>query len=166
MNGIVSKVALGVAGTGMAVAVAAVAVGPRVSDWYEDRHREQVSYASGSQAKADRRSVPSWLPDDASGVRYLMSTAGGDRLLRATLPDGRLPAGCTRDAVAGAPERARPVAPRLRAAWFPAEAADRPTGSCGHYRVSLAGDQLYAWQDGAAVQAALRAERQAATGGR
>ncbi|MFF4382850.1 hypothetical protein [Kitasatospora sp. NPDC001547] len=155
MKGIVSKVALGVAGTGMAVAVAAVAIGPRVSDWYDEHHQQQGSYETGTQAKADRRSMPTWLPDNASGVKYLMSTKGDDRLLHATLPEGRLPAGCT----VGLPGRsAHPVPESLKAGWFPENVAARASGTCGHYNVALTGNQLYAWQDGAAVQAALRAE--------
>ncbi|WP_395293582.1 hypothetical protein ACF9IK_08200 [Kitasatospora hibisci] len=153
-----SKVAVGVAGTGMAVAVATIAIGPRVSDWYDGRHQEQASYAKGSDAKADRRSMPSWLPDNATSVHYLMSTTGDDRLLSATLPDGRLPAGCT----VGTPARSvHPMPASLRAGWFPEGVAARTTGSCGHYSVTLTGSQLYAWQDGAAVQAALRTGHQA-----
>ncbi|MFE4512805.1 hypothetical protein ACFRMQ_01230 [Kitasatospora sp. NPDC056783] len=156
MKGIVSKVALGVAGTGMAVAVATVAIGPRVSDWYDGHHQEQASYQSGSQAKAERRSMPAWLPDNASGVQYLMSTRGDDRLLRATLPEGRLPVGCT----AGLPGKgAHPVPESLKAGWFPEGVASKATGTCGHYNVALTGNQLFAWQDGAALQAALRTER-------
>ncbi|MFF1905533.1 hypothetical protein [Kitasatospora sp. NPDC058218] len=155
MNGILSKVVLGVAGTGMAVAVAAVAVGPRVSEWYDGRHQEQATYATGSAAKADRHAVPSWLPDNASGVHYLMSTTGDDRLLRATLPDGRLPAGC----VTAQPGRGvHPVPATMKAGWFPEGVSSKISGSCGHYDVTLTGNQLYAWQDGAAVQAALRAQ--------
>ncbi|MBV6697251.1 hypothetical protein [Kitasatospora aureofaciens] len=158
MKGIVSKVALGVAGTGMAVAVAAVVIGPRVSEWYDGRHQEQASYATGSDAKADRRSIPTWLPDNAASVHYLMSTTGDDRLLRATLPEGRLPAGCT----TGLPgKRAHPVPESLKAGWFPEGVATKVSGTCGHYNVTLTGNQLFAWQDGAAVQAALRAERPA-----
>ncbi|MEV6977328.1 hypothetical protein [Kitasatospora sp. NPDC093806] len=154
MNGIVGKVVLGVAGTGMAVAVAAVAVGPRVADWYDGRHQEQSSYSSGGEAKADRRSMPTWLPDNASSVRYLMSTTGDDRLLRATLPEGRLPAGCKTGEVG---KGTHPVPVTLKAGWFPEGVTSKITGSCGHYNVTLTGNQLYAWQDGAAVQAALRA---------
>ncbi|MFJ7905812.1 hypothetical protein [Kitasatospora sp. NPDC096204] len=155
MKSIVSKVAMGVAGTGMAVAVAAVAIGPRVSDWYDEHHQQQGSYETGVQAKADRRSMPTWLPDNASGVKYMMSTRGDDRLLFATLPEGRLPAGCS----TGLPGKsAHPVPEALKAGWFPENVATRATGTCGHYNVALTGNQLYAWQDGAAMQAALRAE--------
>ncbi|MEE1823659.1 hypothetical protein [Streptomyces sp. BE20] len=156
MNGIVGKVVLGVAGTGMAVAAAAVAVGPRVVDWYDGRHQEQSSYASGSEAKAGRHSVPTWLPDNASSVRYLASTTGDDRLLIATLPEGRLPAGCTATASG---RGGHPAPATLKAGWFPEGVVSKVTGSCGHYNVTLTGNRLYAWQDGAAVQAALRAER-------
>ncbi|MFJ4096404.1 hypothetical protein ACIPYS_32930 [Kitasatospora sp. NPDC089913] len=158
MNGIAGKIAIGVVGTGMAAAVATVAVGPRVAEWYDGRHQEQASYASGSEAKADRRSMPTWLPDNASSVRYLMSTTGDDRLLRATVPEGRLPAGCTTTE----PTKGNHLAPvTLKAGWFPAGITSKVTGSCGHYKVTLTGNQLYAWQDGAAVQAALRAEKPA-----
>ncbi|MFJ9952265.1 hypothetical protein [Kitasatospora sp. NPDC091207] len=150
-----SKVVLGVAGTGMAVAVAAVAVGPRVSDWYDGRHQEQASYTTGSAAKADHHPVPAWLPDNASAIQYLRSTTGDDRLLRATLPDGRLPAGCV---TAQPGKTAHPVPAALKAGWFPAGVSAKTTGACGHYNVTLTGNQLYAWQDGAAVQAALRAQ--------
>ncbi|MFJ3221238.1 hypothetical protein ACIPLC_35620 [Kitasatospora sp. NPDC086801] len=156
MKGIVSKVALGVAGTGMAVAVAAVVIGPRVSEWYDGRHQEQAAYDTGSQAKAERRSMPAWLPDNASSVKYLMSTTGDDRLLRATLPEGRLPVGCS----TGLPGKSAHSVPlSLKAGWFPEGVAAKVSGTCGHYNVTLTGNQLYAWQDGAAVQAALRAER-------
>ncbi|MFH8380562.1 hypothetical protein ACH4E7_06420 [Kitasatospora sp. NPDC018058] len=155
MKGIVSKVALGVAGAGMAVAVAAVAIGPRVSEWWDGRHQEQASYESGSQAKADRRSMPAWLPDNASSVKYLMSTTGEDRLLRATLPEGRLPSGCTAGLSGKGPH---PVPVSLKAGWFPESIAAKASGTCGHYNVTLTGNQLYAWQDGAAMQAARRAE--------
>ncbi|WP_380281082.1 hypothetical protein [Kitasatospora purpeofusca] len=156
MNGIAGRIALTVAGTGMAVAVAAVAVGPRVAEWYDGRHQEQSTYASGSAAKADHRAVPAWLPDNASSIRYLMSTTGDDRLLTATLPEGRLPAGC-RTAAPGKGGHPAPVS--LKAGWFPEGITAKAAGSCGHYHVALTGNQLYAWQDGAAVQAALRAER-------
>ncbi|MFE6865705.1 hypothetical protein ACFVFS_04050 [Kitasatospora sp. NPDC057692] len=156
MNGIAGRIALGVAGTGMAVAVAAVAVGPRVAEWYDGRHQEQSTYSSGTAAKADHRAVPAWLPDNASSVRYLMSTTGDDRLLTATLPEGRLPAGC-RTVALGKGGHPAPVS--LKAGWFPEGITAKAAGSCGHYNIALTGNQLYAWQDGAAVQAALRAER-------
>ncbi|MFF2042658.1 hypothetical protein ACFVVX_19730 [Kitasatospora sp. NPDC058170] len=153
-----SKVALGVAGTGMAFAVAAVVVGPRVSDWYDERHQKQATYTTGSEAKANGRSLPTWLPDNAASVRYLMSTTGDDRLLRATLPDGRLPVGCTTTAPT---KGSHPAPVRLKAGWFPEGVTAKASGTCGHYNVTLAGNQLYAWQDGAAVQAAQRAEHAA-----
>lgn len=164
--GMVGRIAVGVAGAGMALAVAVVTVGPQLSDWYEGRHREQISYASGSDAKAGHRPAPGWLPDDASAVQYLLSTTSDDRLLRATLPGGRLPAGCTalgpgrastdtaaesRAARAGLGEAGLRSA-RLRAAWFPADRTVEITGRCGDYAVALAGDQLFAWHDSSTVQ--------------
>lgn len=179
-KGLVGKLALGVTGVAMAAAVATVAVGPRVSDWYEGRHREQVSYALGSEAKADRRAVPDWLPDGATSVHYARSTTRGDRLLTADLPDGRLPAGCKaidRSTPGGAGkggggtagraadsaghatdagDRVRPV--RFKTTWFPADAPAKISGTCGSYQVALVGNHLYAWQDDAAVRTALTAE--------
>lgn len=164
--GMVGRIAVGVAGAGMALAVAVITVGPQLSDWYEGRHREQISYASGSDAKAGHRPVPGWLPDDASAVQYLLSTTSDDRLLRATLPGGRLPAGCTalgpgrastdtaaesRAARAGLGKAGLRSA-RLRAAWFPADRTVEITGRCGDYAVALAGDQLFAWHDSSTVQ--------------
>ncbi|MFC9324480.1 hypothetical protein [Kitasatospora sp. NPDC057015] len=160
--GMLGKLALGVAGAGMAVAVATVAFGPRMADWYEGHHREQASYTSGSAAKAGRHAVPAWLPDDATAVRYLWSPTTHDSLLRATVSAGRLPAGCTPVDRTGGPVRAgaaakdRPGATRLKARWFPAEPAAGLAGHCGHYTVVLAGDQLFAWQDGASARAAMR----------
>ena len=176
--GMMGRLAIGAAGAGMALALAAVAVGPRLSDWYDGRHREQVSYASGSAAKAGHRPVPGWLPDNASAVHYLLSTTSDDRLLRATLPGGKLPAGCTvagngRPGAGGSGDsraaqgQAAQVqtgqtrageaglrAARLRAAWFPADRTADVTGRCGDYAVALAGDQLFAWHDSSTVQSA------------
>ncbi|MFE3106303.1 hypothetical protein ACFXKJ_06150 [Kitasatospora indigofera] len=158
--GMLGKLALGVAGTGMALAVATVAVGPRMTDWYEGHHREQVNYSTGSAAKASQRTVPAWLPDDASAVRFLRSTTTEDSLLRATVPGGRLPASCTPTerktgaAHPGPTAKDRPGAARLKAGWFPASPAAEVSGRCGHYSVVLSGDQLFAWQDGASARAA------------
>ncbi|WP_371478522.1 hypothetical protein [Kitasatospora sp. NBC_00315] len=163
--GVMGRLAVGTAGVGMALAVAAIAVGPRLSDWYEGRHHEQASYASGVDAKAGHHPVPGWLPDDASAVHYLVSTTSDDRLLRATVPGGRLPAGCTAVGADGdRPGAARPVAAgataqapgshRLKAAWFPAERRVAVTGRCGDYAVALAGDQLFAWQDAGTLRGA------------
>ncbi len=166
--GVMGRLATGTAGAGMALAVAAIAVGPRLTGWYEGRHHEQASYPSGAVAKTGPHPVPAWLPDDASAVRYLVSTTSDDRLLRATLPGGGLPAGCTavgRGAgapgdgarpVAATPDSQRPGPQRLRAAWFPADRRAEVAGRCGDYAVALSGDQLFAWQDaGTAVRGSV-----------
>ncbi|AUG80802.1 hypothetical protein CFP65_6135 [Kitasatospora sp. MMS16-BH015] len=140
------------------VAVAASAVGlaaaigfalPKASDWFSERHREQATYASGEAAKAARASVPRWLPDSATHVSYLMSTTGGDRLLRATLPGGKLPASCAKGVPAGQVN--------LKADWFPQDVLGRSTVRCGAYNVALVGEQLFAWQDDAVARMASAA---------
>ncbi|MDJ0346048.1 hypothetical protein QMK19_25795 [Streptomyces sp. H10-C2] len=132
-------VTLGIVLGGLGLAVAAALTMPQVVDWYQGRHVEEAGYASGSKAKAARESVPRWLPDEATAVKYRMSTKGGDRLLKATLADGKLPAGCTRGAGNG---RAH-----LRADWFPKGTDKEGTAACGAYNVVLKGTDLYAWQD-------------------
>ncbi|RII11155.1 hypothetical protein DSC45_29280 [Streptomyces sp. YIM 130001] len=122
---------LGVAG--------AVAV-PEAKQWYEGRHEEASSYATGQEAKADRKSVPRWLPDGASSVEYAMRTTGGERILKATLPDGKLPAPCQPLDAAKTPE------PEIDAAWFPGGITDDAQGRCGSYYVAMKGHTLYAWQ--------------------
>ncbi|MEU9032180.1 hypothetical protein AB0D46_32700 [Streptomyces sp. NPDC048383] len=69
-----------------------------------------------------------------------MRTTGGQRLLKATLPDRTLPARCA------AHPGAAPKAPEIEAEWFPEGVETRPTVRCGLYYVSLDGDTLYAWQ--------------------
>ncbi|WP_369373497.1 hypothetical protein [Streptomyces sp. cg36] len=133
-------VGLTVAGGAVVAAFAAVVVVPAAVDWFENRHDLASSYATGSKAKADRESVPRWLPDDARAVEYAMKTTGGDRLLKATLPKGGLPAACT-----PFKESAAPRPPALKAGWFPKSAAN-PTARCGLYYVYAEGDTLYAWQ--------------------
>ncbi|MFD7905554.1 hypothetical protein ACFV4G_25325 [Kitasatospora sp. NPDC059747] len=129
-------------------ALAAFAV-PTLNGLREGRHVEESAYATGAKAKADRTSMPAWLPDGATTVNYRMSTTGYDRLLAATVPDGRLPEGCT------------PGEPRggvnLTAAWFPGDTRAKATARCGSYDAALVGDRLYAWQDHAVELAALRA---------
>ncbi|MFF1921356.1 hypothetical protein ACFVW8_12385 [Streptomyces sp. NPDC058221] len=130
--GAVSAVA--VLGVGAAVAV------PEAQQWYEGRHEQTSSYATGSKAKDDRPSVPRWLPDDASAVEYAMRTTGGQRLLKATLPGGRLPGSCT------ALNRSEAPAPEIKASWFPSGVATKAHSRCGTYYLALDGHTLYAWQ--------------------
>ncbi|MDH6117976.1 hypothetical protein [Kitasatospora sp. GAS204B] len=134
--------------TVLGLGVLGVALVPMAGDVLASRHIEESNYSSGAQAKTARASVPRWLPDGATAVRYKMSTTGGDRLLRAHLPGGVLPAGCA----SGAPGAG---AVKLSATWFPAgRMAAKPGAHCGSYRVALDGDQLYAWQDNADLAAA------------
>ncbi|MEV7416249.1 hypothetical protein [Streptomyces sp. NPDC089919] len=123
--------------------VAAVAV-PAAADWYDKRHDESATYATGAAAKSERASVPGWLPDGATGVRYAMKTTGGDRLLKAALPEERLPAQCR-----PTPRAATGAAPALAASWFPQGAGPRATARCGSYYVYLDGHTLYGWQHNA-----------------
>ncbi|WP_329566928.1 hypothetical protein [Kitasatospora sp. NBC_01266] len=131
--------------TVLGLGVLGVAMAPVAGDLLASRHIEESNYTSGAQAKTARASVPRWLPDNATAVRYKMSTTGGDRLLRAHLPAGVLPTGCS----TGAPG-AGATAAKLHATWFPAgRATAEPVAQCGSYRVELEGEQLYAWQDNA-----------------
>lgn len=131
--------ALGLAVGGVGLVMAAALTVPQVVDWYQGRHLAEAEYSSGGEAKKARRSVPRWLPDEATAVKYRMSTTGGDRLLRATLADGKLPAGCRAGAGGG---RAH-----LRADWFPKGTDRQGTAACGAYNVVLKGNDLFAWQD-------------------
>ncbi|MCX4747151.1 hypothetical protein OG455_16765 [Kitasatospora sp. NBC_01287] len=147
-TGTVAAVTVTVLGLGVLGATFA----PMAGDLLASQHIEESSYTSGAQAKTARASVPRWLPDNATAVRYKLSTKDGDRLLRAHLPGGTLPVGCT---TGGGPQTGTV---KLSATWFPAgrAAAVQPTASCGGYRVVLDGEQLYAWQDGADLIAAAR----------
>ncbi|MBH1933751.1 hypothetical protein I5Q34_05480 [Streptomyces sp. AV19] len=133
-----TKIVIGAVAAAAVVATAAAAV-PAAKDWYESRHDQSSRYATGAEAKADRASVPRWLPDEAADVRYAMKTTGGERLLRATLADGKLPSGCE-PLSGGASKR-----PALSASWFPNDASAR--ARCGLYYAVTDGSTLYAWQD-------------------
>ncbi|MGK4584141.1 hypothetical protein [Kitasatospora sp. HPMI-4] len=150
--GFAGKAAVGVIAAG-GVALGAVMLVPKAADLGESRHREEATYATGKEAKADRRSMPGWLPDGATKVSYMMSTIGGDRLLKAALPERKLPDGCTK----GTPEGAV----HLKAPWFPGDVPAKATARCGFYNVALVGNELYGWQDDAVVVAARKAGRTA-----
>ncbi|WP_145499976.1 hypothetical protein [Streptomyces sp. CFMR 7] len=135
-------VLVGVVGTVVVLGVAGAVAVPQAKEWYEGRHEQTASYATGKAAKAERPSVPRWLPDDAASVEYAMRTTGGERILKATLSGDGLPASCT-PLDAGAKKAPDP---EIRASWFPSGAASGAQGRCGSYYVSLKDHTLYAWQ--------------------
>ncbi|MFI1222481.1 MULTISPECIES: hypothetical protein [unclassified Streptomyces] len=136
MRGVLISAVAAVAVLGVAGAVAV----PEARQWYDGRHEQVSSYATGKKAKSERESVPRWLPDGAASVEYAMRTTGGERLLKATLADDRLPASCEPLDGEKAPD------PEISASWFPAGTADGAKGRCGSYYVALEGHTLYAWQ--------------------
>ncbi|MFK0236908.1 hypothetical protein [Streptomyces vinaceus] len=134
------SVILTIAAVVSAVGLAVVVALPAAADWYGNRHQESDAYATGAEAKSARASVPRWLADEAESVRYAMRTTGGDRLLKATLPDERLPDGCTTEPRPQAQEVA------LKEDWFPKDARGKATARCGLYYAYMDGTTLYAWQ--------------------
>ncbi|WP_269855364.1 hypothetical protein [Streptomyces sp. RPT161] len=145
---LVTAVTLGAVGLGSL----AVVGGPGAVDWFKGRHVQQASYDNGRVAKSDRASMPRWLPDTARAVHYRMSTTGGDRLLKATLSESRLPHGCK---PGGTQARAH-----LKASWFPKGTDHKPQATCGGtYNAVLKGKELYAWQDNASWVAAHKTPR-------
>ncbi|MER6698973.1 hypothetical protein [Streptomyces griseus] len=136
MRGVLIGVVAAVAVLGVAGAVAV----PEAKEWYDGRHEQTSSYATGKEAKKERESVPRWLPDDAASVEYAMRTTGGERILKATLRDDRLPAQCEPLGGKNAPD------PEISASWFPSGTASSAQGRCGSYYVSLKDHTLYAWQ--------------------
>ncbi|MEU6632762.1 hypothetical protein ABZ905_31450 [Streptomyces parvus] len=133
-------VLIGVVGAVAVLGVAAAVAVPEAEEWYDGRHEQTSSYATGKEAKEERESVPRWLPDDASSVEYAMRTTGGERILKATLHDGRLPAPCEALGGGSAPD------PEISASWFPSGTASGAEGRCGSYYVALKDHTLYAWQ--------------------
>ncbi|MER5884752.1 hypothetical protein ABT160_13055 [Streptomyces sp. NPDC001941] len=123
-----------------AVFGATIAV-PAAQSWFDGRHDQYDSYASGTAAKDARASVPRWLPDDAGRVEYGMKTTGGDRILTAKLASAQLPKGCT----PGQPAKALGK-PALNASWFPSSAHEKAAARCEQYYAYLDGDTLHAWQ--------------------
>ncbi|MFD8483693.1 hypothetical protein [Kitasatospora sp. NPDC059673] len=131
---------------GAAVAALVVMLAPAAIQKAQDRMDQTLRYPTGAAAKAAGSQVPSWLPDTAVRIAFLADSQDADRLIRATLPDRTLPAGCT---------EGRPIGSvHLRAHWFPSDTPQRATAHCGLYDVALIGDQLYGWQDAAVVASA------------
>ncbi|QCX81844.1 Carboxylesterase A precursor [Streptomyces sp. YIM 121038] len=143
--------ALGVA----ALAVSLTACGGSYNPF--DDHQERATYRTGAEAKKDRTSVPRWLPDDARDISYVISTTGGDRIMRFTAESGGFPASCVRGEPQGKP--------RLKADWFPSDVAAKADVNCGTWSGARIGGALYAWQDrdvasGARDEAAVRIPEQ------
>ncbi|KAB2592733.1 hypothetical protein [Streptomyces arboris] len=133
-------VLIGALGGVVVLGITAAVVVPEAREWYDGRHEQTSSYATGKAAKADRDSVPSWLPDDAASVEYAMRTTGGERILKATLNGDQLPGSCEPLRGKKAPD------PEISASWFPSDRAGEARGRCGSYYVSLEDHTLYAWQ--------------------
>ncbi|MFF8984876.1 hypothetical protein ACF08E_15995 [Streptomyces globisporus] len=133
-------VLIGVVGAVAVLGVAAAVAVPEAKEWYDGRHEQTSSYATGKDAKEERESVPRWLPDDASSVEYAMRTTGGERILKATLHGGRLPAQCEALGGGSVPD------PEISASWFTPGTASSAKGRCGSYYVALKEHTLYAWQ--------------------
>ncbi|MEU6824119.1 hypothetical protein ABZ921_26105 [Streptomyces atriruber] len=121
-----------------ALAAALTACGSGSSNPFDD-HQEKSSYKDGAAAKSDRKSVPRWLPDDATDIKYVMSTTGDDRIIKFKTPDGTFPEQC----VKGEPQGK----PRLKADWFPSDVASKADTNCGTWSGARVDGTLYAWQD-------------------
>ncbi|MFC9175022.1 MULTISPECIES: hypothetical protein [Streptomyces] len=133
-------VLIGALGGVVVLGITAAVVVPEAREWYDGRHEQTSSYATGKAAKADRDSVPRWLPDDAASVEYAMRTTGGERILKATLSGDRLPGSCEPLGGEKAPD------PEISASWFPSDRAEQARSRCGSYYVAVEGHTLYAWQ--------------------
>ncbi|MER8043473.1 hypothetical protein [Streptomyces sp. NPDC094032] len=142
MNRTPLALALATAGTLAALAFTGAVAVPAVADWWDGRHEAYDAYPTGAAAKADRASVPRWLPDDAGSVEYAMKTTGGARALKAALPSPTPPAPCT-----PLPADTTLPAPALTPDWFPENAPEKATTRCGLYYAYMDGHTLYAWQD-------------------
>ncbi|MGW0664488.1 hypothetical protein [Streptodolium elevatio] len=133
------KAGLAIAASAVAVvAIGAVVAAPLAERRLNGRHEQESTYRTGRDAKAGHASVPEWLPDDATGVRYKMRTTGGDRLLVANLKAGRPPVGCV-----PADEHVRP---ELTAGWFPKGVMHKANLKCGMYSGYADGNKFVAWQ--------------------
>lgn len=119
--------------------VAAVFTVPAAKHWYDDtRHQQTSGYATGAEAKRERASVPRWLPDEATSVKYSMKTTGGQRVLVASLADGKLPPEC-KPFTGSSPDA------ELTTGWFPKDVKGRATAKCGLYYAYNHGNTLTAW---------------------
>lgn len=118
------------------------------------RHVRTWAFDSGAAGK-QRDVLPSWVPDDATGVRLASRTTGSERILTMHADLADLPSTCER--VSGE----RPLAPRpvregskpqdfrtvstLKADWWPAEQEQAATVMCGAWWVAAHDGSLYAF---------------------
>ncbi|MDJ0462736.1 hypothetical protein [Streptomyces sp. H27-C3] len=70
-----------------------------------------------------------------------MTTTGGDRLLKATLPTTEAPATCE-----PVKPTTTPGKPALEASWFPKGTSDRAAYRCDSYYAYTGGHTLCAWR--------------------
>ncbi|MFF4739924.1 hypothetical protein ACFY2W_29170 [Streptomyces sp. NPDC001262] len=132
-----SALALTIGGVTVLGVAAAFAV-PAAKDWYDTRHQQTSAYSTGAEAKRERTSVPRWLPDEATSVKYSMKTTGGQRVLVASLADGKLPAQC-KPLTGSSPDA------ELATDWFPKDVKGKATAKCGLYYAYNDGNTLTAW---------------------
>ncbi|MCB5166479.1 hypothetical protein LG634_16735 [Streptomyces bambusae] len=126
------------------VVVLAVSVPVAVTvarSWLDGRHDMADTFETGREAKEERKTMPRWLPDNATDVTWNWKTTGDERLLKAQLPTAALPAGCRTERPAVTPD-----VPKVKSDWFPEDAARRATARCeGGYHAYLDGRTLTAW---------------------
>ncbi|MWA07724.1 hypothetical protein [Streptomyces sp. BA2] len=102
---------------------------------------EEYEFETGAEAKKARPTFQDWLPDNASSITYALKRPSGAQLVKATVKDGKLPAGCNSGTDLHAP------APKIEAAWFPKGIADKAVARCDLYYAYTDGSTLYAWQN-------------------
>ncbi|MGX8904662.1 hypothetical protein ACR820_05285 [Streptomyces netropsis] len=132
-----SALALTVGGVAV-LGVAAAFIAPAAMDWYNSRHQQSSTYATGAEAKRERTPVPRWLPDGATSVKYALKTTGGQRALVASLPDGTLPSKC-KPFTGSSPDA------ELKTNWFPKNVKGKAAAKCGLYYAYNDGTTLTAW---------------------
>ncbi|WP_411145773.1 hypothetical protein [Streptomyces sp. x-80] len=139
------------------LAAGAVLTGCSGSDSWNpfDHHEQRSEYATGAEAKKARTSMPRWLSDDATDIKYVFSTTGDDRLIAAKFKDAGLPAEC----VTGKGAAKAQGKPKLAADWFPKDLAAKVDTQCGTWSGATVDGTFYAWQDHDAVQKSPRTEQ-------
>ncbi|WP_370424102.1 hypothetical protein AB8O64_35525 (plasmid) [Streptomyces sp. QH1-20] len=124
------------------VLTAATAVALLLSDKLLDgRHAKADAFPTGKEAKETRHTLPRWLPDDATNVKWNWKTTDDERMLKAVLPSASLPTTCT-----ALKSSATAPVPDVKSDWFPDDAAGKATARCdGGYYAYLDGTTLIAW---------------------